>query len=52
MYKQPSQKEIDLIIARARAERAVAFGRMIAGIFRREAKQSLECKKGGAIPAL
>ncbi len=35
MYKQLSQKEIDLVIARARTERAGAFGRMIAGIFGR-----------------
>lgn len=35
MYRQLTQKEIDQIIATARAERAGAFGRMIAGIFRR-----------------
>lgn len=35
MYKQLSQKEIDLIIARARSERAGVFGRMISGIFGR-----------------
>jgi hypothetical protein len=35
MYKQLSQKEIDQIVARARTERAGAFGRMIAGIFGR-----------------
>jgi len=35
MYKQLTQKEIDQIIARARAERAGAFGRMISGMFGR-----------------
>lgn len=35
MYKQLSQKEVDMIIAKARAERAGAFGRMISGMFGR-----------------
>ena len=35
MYKQLTQKEIDLIVAKARAERAGAFGRWVSGIFGR-----------------
>lgn len=35
MYTQLTQKEINLIVAKARAERAGAFGRMIAGLFGR-----------------
>ncbi len=35
MYKQLTQKEIDLIFTKARAERAVAFGRWVSGIFGR-----------------
>lgn len=35
MYRQLTQDEINEIIARARAERAGAFGRMMASLFRR-----------------
>ncbi len=35
MNNRLSQREIDQIIAKARSERAGAFGRMIAGIFGR-----------------
>ena len=35
MYKQVSEQEMDQIIARARTERAGAFGRMISGTFGR-----------------
>ncbi len=35
MYKPLTQTEVDQIIARARAERAGAFGRMISGLFKR-----------------
>ena len=35
MYRELTQDEINLIIARARTERAGAFGRMMANLFRR-----------------
>ena len=35
MYRQYTQKEVDQIIAKARSERAGAFGRLIAGLFGR-----------------
>jgi hypothetical protein len=35
MYKQLTQKEIDLIVAKAHAKRAGAFGRWVSGIFGR-----------------
>ena len=35
MYKQLTQKEIDLIVAKASAERAGSFGRWVSGIFGR-----------------
>ena len=35
MYRQLTQRGIDLIIAEARNRRAGAFGRMIAGLFGR-----------------
>lgn len=35
MYTPLTPKEIDLIVAKARAQRAGAFGRMMAGLFGR-----------------
>ncbi len=35
MYTMPTQVEVNQIIARARAERAGALGRMIKNLFRR-----------------
>ncbi|SLN53214.1 hypothetical protein PSJ8397_02765 [Pseudooctadecabacter jejudonensis] len=35
MYTQLTQRDIDRIVATARAQRAGAFGRMMANLFRR-----------------